>query len=275
MPSDSPTQNTPPLFTRYGFSRTGEVDRPLRIEPYPQICANGALRATVVASAIDLVGGLFTREIAGTDATFTSDLSLRIPHPAVPSRLVAQGEILRSGRRLVTTGVSLGADTGEADPGVYAYGQTTFSRIPRPPADAPDLAALSTPLVIERHPLDRDLAEHVGVETLAPDRGHVRLALRPDLLNPEGVMQGALVALVVECAALALAGGTGAGSTARPIVTELDLRYLAAASVGPVESRGTWIGAPDRRMLRIELRDIGRDGRLTTTALVRIAEGRG
>ena len=54
----------PPLFTRYGFTRTGLPDAPLRIEPYPAIATHGALRATVVASAIDLVGG------AGVDLRF-------------------------------------------------------------------------------------------------------------------------------------------------------------------------------------------------------------
>jgi len=257
----------PPFFTRYGFSRTNESDVELTIDPYPEICIGGALRATVVASAIDLVGGFHTRKIAGTDATFTSDLSLRIPCPGMPVRIETRGTRLRSGRRLVSTSVTL-----EADGAPYAFGTTTFSRIGRRPEEAPDLAALSTPLVIERHPLERSLDEEVGIERVDAASGLVRLTLRPALLNPEGVMQGALVALVVECAALALAD-TG---LARPqVVTELDLRYLASASVGPVESQALWIGAPADRMIRVELRDSGRAQRLTTAALVRVADAPG
>jgi acyl-coenzyme A thioesterase PaaI-like protein len=267
MSEPDSTKSAPPFYTRYGFSRTGQADAPLQIDAYPEICTGGALRATVVASAIDIVGGLFTREIARADATFTSDLSLRIPAPSTPNMLIARGERLRTGKRLVTTGVSL-----EAGETVYAYGQTTFSRIPRRPEDVSDLAALSTPLEIERHPLDRPLDEVVGVEVLDPGAGRVQLSLRNDLLNPEGVMQGALVALVVECAALALAGEA---SSDPPCITELDLRYLAAASNGPIESRGFWIGGPESRMARIELRDRGRDSRLTTTALVRVSDAKG
>lgn len=258
---------TPPFFTRYGFSRTSERPNELTIDPYPEICVAGALRATVIASAIDLVGGFHTREIAGTDASFTSDLSLRIPRPGLPARLTTRGERLRAGRRLVSTSVTL-----ECEGASYAFGTTTFSRMSRPPEETPDLAALSTPTTIARHPLERPLEEEVGIEIMQATEGFVRLPLRKALLNPEGVMQGALVALVVECAALALANSSAARAQ---VVTELDLRYLAAASVGPVESRTAWIGTPAERMLRVELCDTGRQKRLTTTALVRVADGPG
>jgi len=255
---------SPPLFTRYGFSRPSAAPDTLTIEPYPQICVNGTLRATIVASAIDLVGGLMTREIAGVDATFTSDLSLRVPLPSSPARLKANGTRIREGKRLVTTGVRLlQGDT------VYAYGETTFARIPRAPEDAKSVAELSTPLEIPSHPLAKPLAEEVGIEVIDAAQGHVSLVMRPALRNPEGVMQGALVALVVECAALAASEARGE----RPrVVTEMDLRYLAAASKGPVVSAASWIGVPDANMLRVELRDAGQDNRLTTTALVRLSE---
>ncbi|MAG31372.1 MAG: hypothetical protein CL908_10845 [Deltaproteobacteria bacterium] len=257
--STSPSR---PFYTRYGFSRTGESAAPLSIAPYPELCTGGALRATIVASAVDLVGSLFTREVAGTDATFTSDLSVRIVRPHIPERLLAHGERLRAGRRLVTTGVRLEA-AGEA----YAYGETTFSRIARESDTPPDLATLSLPNTIERHPLSRPLDEEVGIEVVDAATGSVRLPLRPALLNPEGVMQGALVALVAECSALTLAGHA---RRSQQVITELDVRYLSAVSVGPVEGRAAWIGGSEAGMLRVVLRDLGRGDRLTTTALIRV-----
>ena len=255
---------SPPFFTRYGISRPSASADALTIEPYPEICVEGSLRATIVASAIDLVGGLMTREVAGVDATFTSDLSLRIPLPSCPDRLDAKGTRIRAGKRLVTTGVTL--TQGDA---VYAYGETTFARIARADDDAKSVAELSTPLAIPSHPLTQPLANEVGIEIVDGAEGRVRLAMRPALRNPGGVMQGALVALVVECAALAASEAKGE----RPrVVTEMDLRYLAAASKGPVSSVASWIGTVDANMLRIELRDAGQEDRLTTTALVRLAE---
>ena len=82
-------------------------------------------------------------------------------------------------------------------------------------------------------------------------------------------MQGALVALAVECAALAAAEHSIGRAQA---VSEMDLRYLAAAADGPVESEAHWIGGHEDRMLRVVLRDAGRDGRVTTTALVRVVD---
>jgi acyl-coenzyme A thioesterase PaaI-like protein len=264
--SSPTTENasTPPFYTRYGFSRPGESASEFAIEPYLEICVDGALRATVIASAIDLVGGFHTREIAGTDATFTADLSLRIPAPGIPTRLIAQGQRLRAGRRLVSTNVTI-----ETDGSPYAFGTTTFSRISRAPEDAPDIASLSTPLILPQWPLDRPLDQEVGIETIDAPKGIVRLPLRTELLNPEGIMQGALVALVVECAGLALANATLPG---QQVVTELDLRYLAANSSGPIESRAAFIGDPTNRMIRIELHDVGKGDRLTTAALLRVAD---
>lgn len=256
--------DAPPFFTRYGFRDLDPATRTLAIEPYPEICEAGALHAAVIASAIDIVGGVCTREVAGVDATFTSDLSLRIPRPGIPVALRAEGDRLRAGGRLVTTGVTF--FEGDA---AWAYGETTFSRIPRDPADAPDLDALSTPTAIPWNPLSRPLASEVGIEISDAAAGVIRVALRPALRNPEGVMQGALVALAVECAALACAGAFAG----RPqVLLALDLRYLSAASVGPVVSETNWIGDPSTGMLRVGLRDTGRDGRLTTTALARVSD---
>ena len=254
----------PPFFTRYGFERCRDPEHSLRLTPYPHICHAGVLRATVIASAIDLVGGFFTRDLAETDATFTSDLSLRIPKPGQPKTLVATGERLRAGRRLISTAVQL-EDELSGTP--YAYGETTFTRIPRRGSADVDIAALSTPLDIPNHPLDRDLADEVGVEVEDGRPGEVRLPLRAQLLNPEGVMQGALIALLIEVAALSRAS---IETKAPQAISELDLRYLAAASVGPVTGRAEWIGAPKARMLRVRLFDQGRDNRLTASALVRV-----
>ena len=257
----------PPFFTRYGFSDVDAETRSLRIEPYPELCTAGALRATVIASAIDIVGALCTREIAGADLTFTSDLSLRIPRPSIPAALGVRGECLRAGGRLVTTGVTL--FEGDA---VWGYGETTFSRIPRDPAEAPDLSKLIPADGFPQHRLDRPLEDEVGIETIDAEAGRIRVPLRPDVLNPEGVMQGALVALVAECAALACAD---ARSSRPNVVRELDLRYLAGASKGPVTSESAWIGDPTAGMLRVALRDEGKDGRITTTALVRTGAASG
>ena len=118
-----------PFFTRYGFGDLDPAALTLTVTPYPEICVAGTLRATVVVSAIDLLGAASTREIAGVDATFTSDLSLRIAlAPGRPARIEASAERLRDGRRLVTTGVTLEADGA---PGPTARPPSPASRATR------------------------------------------------------------------------------------------------------------------------------------------------
>lgn len=255
-----------PFYTRYGLARTGDRDAPLTVEPYPPICRHGTLRATIVAAAVDLVGSLFTRETAGTDILFTTDLSVRMPRSGTPTALRAHGRVLRHGRTGVTTAVELLAgDT------LWAYGETTFARQPRAAAANVTQAELALPRTFASHPLDRPLEEEVGIAVLAAERGEVELVLRPPVLNKEGTLQGALVALLVERAAECLAESR-LGAPQR--VTEIDLRYLSTAKAGPVRSRASFLGEPETGMLRVELRDAGRADRLTATALLRVAPAR-
>ncbi|MEZ4280823.1 MAG: hypothetical protein R3F21_14585 [Myxococcota bacterium] len=255
-----------PFYTRYGFARTGDREAPLTLEPYPYVCRHGALRAAIVAAAVDLVGSFFTREIAGTDFLFTTDLSVRMPCAEVPEALLARGRVLRSGRTGVTSGVELCAgDT------LWAYGETSFARQPRAADSTVTASDLALPSVFERHPLERPLEEEVGVEIVDAACGEVELALRPAVLNRGVTLQGALVALLVECAAERLAEHT-LGAPQR--IAELDLRYLSTAKVGPVRSRARFVGDPSAGMIRAELRDAGRDDRLTATALLRTLPAR-
>ena len=118
--------------------------------------------------------------------------------------------------------------------------------------------------VIARHPLERPLAEEVGVEVLDGSDGRVQVALRPALRNPEGIMQGALVALLAEVAAETLAEHShGAPQT----VTALDVRYLSGAREGPIEAHARWVGDAAEGMQRVTLRDRGNGDRITASVL--------
>jgi acyl-coenzyme A thioesterase PaaI-like protein len=108
-----------------------------------------------------------------------------------------------------------------------------------------------------------------GVVVVDAGRGRVELPLGPASLSPQGVMQGALVALVVEEAALALAEHGDGGPH---VVTELDLRYLAGGREGPITSSADWVSDRAGGTLRVVLRDAGRGGRITTAGLARVAK---
>ena len=152
----------PPFFMRYGISRTPNPALPLVIEPYPEVCYRGALRPTVVAAAVDLVGSFFAREVAGTDALLTTDLSVRAPARPAPGRMTTQGRSLRVGRSVITSEAVLQVAGAPA-----AYGQTSFRRVPRP-ASAPAPPGPSTLAVPEEFscvPLDRPLVAIIDTGT--------------------------------------------------------------------------------------------------------------
>jgi acyl-coenzyme A thioesterase PaaI-like protein len=258
----SADQNSPPFYTRYGLSRSGDAGMSLVIEPYPEIVRGGVVLPTVLASAVDIVGSLFTRKIAGTDLTFTTDLSVRSPARFVPERILARGELLRAGRTMITTGVTL-----EARGEFFAYGETTFMRVARS-GDPRTLAELGLPAVIPHHPLRRPLRDEVGVEVVDPSEGRVAVVLRPELLNLEGSMQGALVAHLAQTSAEVLAEHHHAKTQ---VVTDLDIRYLSTAKVGPIEASASWVGTPADGTLRIRLFDRGKEGQVTAAVLARTA----
>lgn len=264
------TRPDPPLFLlRYGISRTGDPEAPFTIAPSPHACHSGVLRPAVLAAAVDLVGSLFAREVAGRDRISTIDLSLRAPARPVPERIVARGALLRAGRSLVASETVL-----EADGAAFGYGQTTFHRTPRPATDGgsaqPEPLGLSASFAPV--PLDRPIAEEAGLVRSDPSRGRVELPLGPACLSPGGTMQGGLVALVVEEAALALAEHGGAGPH---VVTELDLRYLAAGRRGPIVSGADWVVGREAGLVRVRVYDAGQGDRITTAGLARVARAPG
>lgn len=253
---------SPPFFTHYGLVRTGNADAPLFFEPYAEICHHGIVRLAVIAGVVDIVGSLNTRRIAGNAPAYTADLSVRAPSLRVPEKIVARSKLLRAGRRVITTGVIL--DAGDQ---TFAYGETNFAHAAAPVVVGEDREMRGMPEVIESARLDRPLHEEVGLEVVDAAKGFVQVELREALRNPGGgAMQGALVALLCEVSAESLAQHTHG---VPQILTELDLRYLAATRVGPVVSRARWVGPPEARMMRVELRDRGNGDRVTATALLR------
>lgn len=278
-PRSSEVEPAAPFYTRYGIARTGEREASLAITPYPEVCRAGRLRMTVLAAAVDIVGSLFTRERAGNDILFTTDLSVRMPRTPPPQGLVARGRILRSGRTGVTTAVALetrsDAGTGGAgaarDGAAWAYGETSFARVARAEGASVTAADLALPNVFASNPLAQPLEDEVGVGVVDAARGEVELVLRRAVLNREATLQGALVALLVERAGEVL----GESRLGEPqSVVGLDLRYLTTAKVGPVRSRAYFLGDPADGVLRVELRDCGREDRVTATAFLQIAPAR-
>jgi acyl-coenzyme A thioesterase PaaI-like protein len=112
------------------------------------------------------------------------------------------------------------------------------------------------------------MREAAGIEVLDPAVGAVSLGLRPELLNPAGALQGAMVSLVAEAAAEDAASHHAGASR---VVVDLDVRFLGQARIGPVVSRVAPAAAGRADAWRVTLVDQGRD-RIVTDVLARTVE---
>lgn len=236
----------------------------VHLDPYPQLVANGVVRISVWVLMADISGGWQAEHTAGTDWTFTTDLSVRAPELRVPGRVVGTSSTLRAGKGNVAAEVLMHDETGA----LFAYSQVGFIRMPRRPHDPPkpDMAS-SAKNWGDREQLTVLLAEAAGARTIDASIGHVAVDLEDALKNPAGAMQGAMVSLVGELSAEALAEHH---LGVPHVVTDIDVRYLAMGRVGPIEARAAFVGPPAHGTVRVELRDRGNDDRVTAAILARV-----
>jgi acyl-coenzyme A thioesterase PaaI-like protein len=228
----------------------------------PELLHNGVLRLSVLTFIVDVSAGV-TLDTDPDAWTFTTDLSLRmlaIPAPSV----TATTQILRRGRRSAHGLVEV-VDGREH---LVAAGAIGFAHVPRKPDDPPK-PIVSPAMLAERFTgrerLSRPLRDEAGVLAIDPKHGVVEIAVRPEVCNPAGTLQGAMVALVAESAAEDLVSSLAGGPV---VVTELDIRYLAQASVGPVRTQCRLLGGAPDDPVEIRLVDMA-TGLLTTLVYAR------
>lgn len=243
------------LGTTARFDERGLV---IDLTPRPEVLHHGIVRASVVAYAIDCVAGI-TLDGDEDTWTFTTDLSVRMRPVPAPARLSAINTVLRRGRRSATCSVSV---VDDADVEV-ASGAIGFAHVPRQPGAPPKLMVKpeEAPALFQGlEGLERPLREAAGVVTLDAAAGVVEIAVEPEVCNPAGTLQGAMVALVAEAAVEELLATRHGGPV---VVTELDIRYLQQAGAGPVRSRCRVLGEGVGAAVQVELVDTATD-RITT-----------
>jgi acyl-coenzyme A thioesterase PaaI-like protein len=119
----------------------------------------------------------------------------------------------------------------------------------------PDSALLLDRIRDETMRLEQPFADRAGCVRQGP--GVALLVRSDDGLNSANTINGGLIALVVEEAALS----TDRGAT----LASLAMRYLRPARVGPLVATASTEGA----VASVEVRDSGSDDRLTTLATTR------
>jgi len=235
----------------------------LDLTPRPETLHHGVVRASVLSFVIDAVSGIAVDQ--DPDGwTLTSDMSVRMRAVPAPERISAVNTILRQGRRSVTCKVELTSDDGES----IATGAVGFVKIPRRDTDPPKpfvTPELAVALFRDFGSLTRPLRDEAGIEVLDAANGVVQVLVTPGLRNPAGTLQGAMVALLAEAAAEDL---VSTRFETPCVVTELDLRFLGQAPVGPVRTRSRLLGPGPDASIEIELVDTSTD-KITTLVYAR------
>jgi len=228
-----------------------------------EVLHRGVLRLSVLSFLVDVSAGV-SLDTDPDSWTFTTDLSLRMPVRPAPGKVTASTTILRQGRRSAHGLVEVVDD----QQGLVAAGAIGFAHVPRKPHDPPK-PRVSPELMAERfrglERLSSPLREEAGIVPIDRAKGVVEIAVRPEVCNPAGTLQGAMVALVAESAAEDFIGSL----VGEPVVvTELDIRYLAQAKVGPVRTQSRLLGSRPDDPVEVRLTDTS-TGRISTLVYAR------
>jgi acyl-coenzyme A thioesterase PaaI-like protein len=257
----SPESSLPGRFPVSARREDGQLT--LTLHPQPELLHHGVIRASALAYVIDAVAGISVDDDPDV-WTLTTDLSIRTRPIPAPELVDTTNRIVRRGRRSVTSIAECVAGDGTT----VATSAIGFAALPRREGDPPKpqvTRETAGRLFSGRSRLTEPLREAAGIEVLDAAAGVVQLTVTPELRNPAGTLQGALVALVAEVAAEELA----ATRTDDPVVvTDLDVRYLAQAPSGPVRTTSRLLGDGPGDPIEVQLVDTSVD-RLTTLVYAR------
>jgi uncharacterized protein (TIGR00369 family) len=256
---------------------TSETTASVRIRATPHVTGpGGSVRAGVLATLVDVVGGSAALRALHPDWMATADLTLQVVQPVVGPWVEARATVLRRGRTTLVVealvfdldedGVDVVGHDGEVSP--VAWASMTFAVLPG--RDSTPVRDLSEELPVRwamtGAGLDQPVTEVLGITVVDAADGVVSLPVAEYLRNSFGAVQGGVMATIGEEAATAMLGARGGPDGEPVVVTDLQVAYLALGRVGPIVSRSTRLandGAHGGSVV-VELIDQGADDRLTT-----------
>ena len=227
------------------------------IVPEMWVPGTSSLRTSIVATWIDWVAGLLSIDTIAPRVPVTLELDVHV-YEQLPGQgtIHAVARLLKAGRTVVVYGV----DILDGDEELVAVGTASFMAAPNPGLALPrgDQLDAWRP---RRGQLRRPFAERAGCTRTEP--GVAVLGRSEDGLNASDSINGGLIALAVEEAALSVTPGATLASLA--------MRFLRPVRIGPaIAAAGVRAG-----LGRVEVRDAGDGDRLAAVATTRAFSGAG
>lgn len=226
---------------------------------------SGTVHPGALATLVDVVGGSLAASVARPGWIATSDLTLHLLRATDVKMVEARGHVLRKGRTTVVIEVIL------SDQRDQNLGSATMSfavlqhRDDNPVIETTDAVSRMS-LATDGSGFDQPLEEKTGLTTVDAAGGVIELPISDYIRNSLGAVQGGMIAMTVSAAAeRALTGACGAPVEA----IDLQISYLSLAKSGPIRSSVQILETtPTFGCARVELTDLGADGRVTTLARV-------
>lgn len=233
----------------------------------------GRARVGAIATAVDIIGGETAIREVLPQWIATSSLSLQVDDTPSSGTLRARPRVVRKGRTTLIMEVDVDHLEREAPVGLATI---AFAILPgRNPLQArvdwaEEPRARST-FALPDSGFEKPLLDALGVVFDPADPAVTRLDVTPYVLNTLGAMQGGVVGMLIDAAADHYAASVAAELPgARGVrVRGLEIHYLKLARGGPVRADVRELGRVGAGLvLRVELRDEGREDVLTTLATV-------
>lgn len=228
-----------------------EIHGSVPIAPEVLVPGTASVRTSVLAAWADTATGYLAVGALAPRPPVTLSLDVHLHRPAPGTGAVhAVARMSKAGKTVVVLGVDFLTDDGEP----LGLGTASFMAVPDSGL-ALDIDVTDLEGRLAGGPLLLPLAERARCTREAP--GRAVLARADDGLNAVGSVNGGLVALAAEEAALSATPGT--------TLSTLAVRYLRPVRTGPAVAT-----AEVRSGLgRVEVRDAGRDNALAVTATTR------
>ncbi len=225
-----------------------------RVVPHACVPGTTTLRTSVLAAWADTAAGTLAGIAFNPRIPVTLDLEVQLTaHARVGDTIDVVASTVKAGRSILVCEVRFHLErTGE----LAALAHGSFLVSPNPDHVLP--SGFPRSLDYATGQLAEPLARRVGASELAP--GVVEVPRRPDVLNLAGAIQGGIVAIAAEQAAMSLAE--------RPVVAEtFTVRYLRPIVVGAAHATARANGA----VTVVDLTDAG-SGKRTTLVTARLVD---
>lgn len=218
--------------------------------PEMHVPGTDRLRASILVIWVDLLLGLLAADNLGGLVPVTMELDVHLYRPAPSTGIVrGHGRPAKKGQTVFVGNVEFTDDDGDT----FAFGSASFTAAPDPTVRLPDTLSFDLPPPMQV--LSVPLAERARCERAGP--GVASLARSEDGLNSSNTVNGGLIALAVEEAALSQSPGL--------TLCVLDVRYLRPVRTGPVVATARTRAG----LSQVEVRDRGSQDRLAAIATAR------